>query len=143
MRSFVCISSANERTAFCSSTATATPIPAGNTCSRSFPKRVRHPLVKQVKTCFTSFASPGAQPVPELSAEQIFDWRAAGVHEDDPNTYNKREESLLCPGLHLKRRLLNFTFVGVLEFHAVSGPRFLVMDASANGNQISWNLDNC
>ena len=39
---------ANERTAFCSSAGIATPIPRGNTCSRLFPTRVRHSLVKQV-----------------------------------------------------------------------------------------------
>ena len=49
-----------KRTNVCSSTATATPIPRGNTCSRLIPTRVRQSLVKQVKTCFTSFASRGA-----------------------------------------------------------------------------------
>ena len=46
--------------AFCLSTATAAPIPPASKGSKSFPTHVRHSLVKQVKTCFTSFASPGA-----------------------------------------------------------------------------------
>ena len=49
---------------------------ADSTCSRLFPTRVRHSLVKQVRTCFTSFASRGAQEVLVARATCWRSWRS-------------------------------------------------------------------